>query len=238
MKKIDCACVIHGTMYDYVYVERLYNMLSRNLTPKVHLHVFTEAARPVGDSMHKHVLTDWANIKGPRRGWWYKMQMFDPSHNLGRLLYFDLDVVIVRNIDWIWQSKSDYFWALKDFKYLWRPGWTGINSSVMCWDTQKFGWIWERFQENNLDVTVRRWHGDQDFLSAMLVGNRELKYLDPARIKSWRWQCKDGGLDFKTRMYTAPGSGSHVDADTSVLIFHGKPNPHEIQDDLVQQHWR
>jgi hypothetical protein len=27
----DCACVIHGTGYDWQYVEKLYNMLSRNL---------------------------------------------------------------------------------------------------------------------------------------------------------------------------------------------------------------
>lgn len=236
MKTIDCACVIHGTAYDYIYVERLYNMLQRHLTPKVHLHVFTEDARSVGPKMIKHVLTEWPEIKGPKRGWWYKMQMFDPKHNLDRLLYFDLDVVIVRNIDWIWQLKPDYFWAIRDFKYLWRPKWTGINSSVMCWDTQKFGWIWQRFHDNNLDITMRRYHGDQDFLSAVLPA-QDLRYLDPEQIKSWRWQVKDGGLDFKTRLYAAPGTGSKIDINTSVLIFHGHPNPHEITDPAIQSHW-
>ena len=236
MKIIDCACVIHGTAYDMIYVDRLYNMLQRNLTPKVRLHVFTEAGRVLNERMIKHNLIEWPGIQGHRKGWWYKMQMFDPSHNLGRLLYFDLDVVIVRNIDWIWQLDPDYFWALKDFKYLWRPKWTGINSSVMCWDTQRFGWIWQRFCDNNLDITVRRYHGDQDFLSAVLPA-QDLRYLDPEKIKSWRWQVKDGGLDFKTRHYATPGSGSSIDINTSVLIFHGKPNPHEIADPVIQSHW-
>ncbi len=238
MKRIDCACVIHGTAYDWIYVRRLYNMLTRNLTPRVNLHVFTEAEREVDAGMIKHSLVPWPTLQGPRKGWWYKMQMFDPAHNLGRLLYFDLDVVIVRNIDWIWQQKSDYFWAIRDFKYLWRPHWTGINSSVMCWDTQKFSWLWQRFQDNNLDITVRKWHGDQDFLSAMLQPTRELKYLDPERIKSWRWQVKDGGLDFKTRTYKMPGSGSHIDGNSDVLIFHGKPNPHDVQDPVIVHHWQ
>lgn len=237
MKIIDCACVIHGTAYDYIYVERLYNMLCRNLTPKVRLHVFTEEGRVIGDRFVKHSLVDWPEIKGPRRGWWYKMQMFDPSHNLGRLLYFDLDVVIARNIDWIWQLNPDYFWAIRDFKYLWRPNWTGINSSVMWWDTQKFSWIWKTFHDNNLEITIRRWHGDQDFLSSVL-NTQNLRYLDSTQIKSWRWQVKDGGLDFKTRHYANPGSGSKIDLDTSVLIFHGSPNPHEVQDPAIQQLWQ
>lgn len=237
MDVIDCACVIHGKAYDWIYVEHLYNMLRRNLTPRVRLHVFTEKDRAVPPEMIKHELNEWPDVSGPKRGWWYKMQMFDPRHGLGRLLYFDLDVVITSNIDWIWQLKDRYFWAPKDFKYLWRPYWTGINSSIMLWETQRFYWIWERFQENNLSINMRRWHGDQDFLSTML-DPKDLRYLDPERIKSWRWEVKDGGLDFKTRQYINPGSGSKIDSNTSVLIFHGKPNPHEVVDAEIQAHWR
>ena len=30
---IDCACLIHDTLYDWSYVDKLYRSLDRNLTP-------------------------------------------------------------------------------------------------------------------------------------------------------------------------------------------------------------
>jgi len=62
--RIDCACVIHGSGYDWSYVERLYNMLCRNLHAEVRLHVYTEHDRSVPPHMVKHILTDWG-IAGP-----------------------------------------------------------------------------------------------------------------------------------------------------------------------------
>lgn len=236
MTKIDCACVLHGDAYNFTYVERLHNMLRRNLTSQVRLHVFTEPWREVGTDMVKHPLTEWPSVHGPRKAWWYKMQMFNPAHDLGRLLYFDLDVVIVRNIDWIWELTPRYFWTIRDFKYLWRPKWTGINSSVMCWDTRRFTDIWSRFCDNNLDITMKKFHGDQDFLTASL-DPASIGYLDSERVKSWRWQIKEGGLDFKTRKYAKPGEASTIDDVTSVLVFHGRPKPHEIDDGLIKQCW-
>ena len=66
----DCACVIHGTGYDWQYVEKLYNMLSRNLPNGIRFHVYTEATRPVPDHMIKHALQEWPGIAGPQREWW------------------------------------------------------------------------------------------------------------------------------------------------------------------------
>ena len=98
---VDCACVIHGTGYDWIYVERLYNMLSRNLPNGIRFHVYTEHDRLVPAHMIKHVLTDWPEISGPKRSWWYKLQLFNSAHHQGNLLYFDLDTVILRDISWI-----------------------------------------------------------------------------------------------------------------------------------------
>jgi hypothetical protein len=50
--------------------------------------------------MVKHILDDWG-ISGPKRSWWYKMQLFNPAHFAGNLLYFDLDVVIANQLNWI-----------------------------------------------------------------------------------------------------------------------------------------
>ena len=60
-KHVDCACVIHGKAYDWRYVERLYNMLSRNLDREVRMHVYTEHDRSVPPHMVKHILDDWGH---------------------------------------------------------------------------------------------------------------------------------------------------------------------------------
>lgn len=238
MKKAkNYACVIHGTAYDWIYVERLYNMLNTNSAHDIRLHVFTEPSRTVPAPYVKHALTEWPGIAGPRKSWWYKMQMFDPAHNLGRVLYLDLDTVITGNIDWIWQLDQQYFWAIKDFKYLWRTTWTGINSSVMIWDSQKFAWIWDDFSSKNINATVKLFHGDQDYLNTVL-DDKNRRFIDQEVVKSWRWQCKDGGLDMKSRIYRSPNAGTIVDYKTSIMVFHGKPKPHEIQDPVISKYWK
>jgi hypothetical protein len=232
---IDCACVIHGSSYDWVYVERLYNMLDRYISRNIRLHVYTEASRPVPAPMVKHVLTEWP-ITRARRGWWYKMQLFNSAHHAGPLLYFDLDTVIVQNIDWIWAHPSQYLWAPKDFKYLWKSTHSGINSSVMWWDTTKYQHVWEKFARQDLEKIMRKYHGDQEFISD-LVPQAHRRFLDPEKIQSWRWQCLDGGYDFRRRRYQAPDTGTKLAQSTAILVFHGSPKPHQIADIEVVARW-
>ena len=233
---IDCACVIHGDAYSWAYVERLYNMLSRHITPGIRLHVYTEADRPVPEPMIKHVLTEW-NITKPKRGWWYKMQLFNPDHHCGPLLYFDLDTVVVDNIDWIWQQPTTYFWAIRDFKHLWRPTHTGINSSIMWWNTQHHRIVWDTFIQQELATMMQKYHGDQDYILSMIPQNQR-RFFDTTRVKSWRWQCLDGGYEFRKRRHNSPGTGTVIPKNTSVLIFHGSPKPDDVPDSIVQQHWQ
>jgi hypothetical protein len=232
---LDCACVIHGDAYQWHYVDRLYNMLTRNLSRPVTLHVYTEAARPVPAPYVKHELEDWG-IAGPKRAWWYKMQMFNTAHYAGPLLYMDLDVVITGNIDWIWQQNTHYFWAVKDFKYLWRNNHVGINSSVMWWDTQRFRYVWDEFGKNEKRYWFLRYHGDQDFISDM-INLQSRRFLDHAKIKSWRWECFDGGYDFNKKTWKIPGNGTSIDRKTSILIFHGNPKPDQLKDPVITAHW-
>jgi hypothetical protein len=211
-------------------------MLQRHITPGIRLHVYTEASRPVPDHMIKHELYDWG-VSGPRRSWWYKLQLFDTAHHNGPLLYFDLDVVIARNIDWIWNLPLDNFWCLRDFKYLWRPTQHVINSSVMWFHTQKFQNVYDSFKRENLEQVFRRYYGDQDYIT-QAISPTDRRFFDHDCIKSWRWECKDGGWDFKKRIFLTPNTGTVIPEKTSVLVFHGKPKPGDVQDPVIAQHWQ
>jgi hypothetical protein len=233
---IDCACVIHGDAYVWAYVERLYNMLNRHISHGIRLHVYTEAERPVPSHMIKHALVDW-KISGPKRSWWYKLQLFNTAAHAGPLLYFDLDTVIIKNIDWICDLPSKWFWTVQDFRYLWRPSSQSINSSIMWWDTQLFEKVWHDFQQQNLQKIIKQYRGDQDYLNQVLQ-NSQIRFLDSQRIKSWRWQCQDVGIYVNGRSRNTDIK-TVIAPETDVLVFHGNPKPHELGEvKFIQDHWR
>ena len=233
---VDCACVIHGNVYSWKYVDTLYSMLSRNLSREIRMHVYTEEHRAVPPHMIKHVLTEWPGIQGSKKSWWYKMQLFNPEHHLGHLLYLDLDTVIVNNLDWITQLSQSHLWAIRDFKTLWRPKFQGINSSVMYWHTEKFAKIWTEFAEQDILKLCAKYHGDQDYLSAVLKPTQR-RFFPEKSAQSWRWQALDGGMDPYKRTYNHPGLGTQIDPDTSLLIFHGQPKPDQVTDPVIKTHW-
>jgi len=233
----NCACVIHSTGYDWRYVENLYSMLTRALPGGIRFHVYTEHDRSVPPHMIKHILTEWPGIAGPKKSWWYKMQMFNPEHHSGNLLYLDLDTVVVRDLSWISALDTRYFWAIRDFRYLQNPHHTGFNSSVMWWNVSHFSWIWEQFSKSDITQLIKTNPGDQDYITKVIDINQR-RFFKDQMFESFRWQCLDGGYNFQRRQHKSPGSGVKIAPDTSVVIFHGAPKPHQISDTTITQLWR
>lgn len=232
----DCACVIHGDAYAWSYVDNLLIMLRRHLHKDVRLHVFTESWRDVPEPYVRHDLVVWPQAQGPRGAWWNKLQLFGPGHFSGPVIYFDLDVVLVDDIRWLQDLDTQYFWAIRDWRWLWKANWTGINSSVMYWNAPDWTWIWDRVQEQGLDKIRSRHPGDQDWLTET-VALTHRRFFEQQRIQSWRWQVHDGGMDMHTRRYRRPGAGAVIPPDTSIVVFHGRPKPHQIELPWIRRHW-
>lgn len=235
-RTVDCACVIHGQGYDWRYVDTLYHMLKRHL-PDVRLHVYTEHARSVPEPYIKHSLIEWPGIAGPKKAWWYKVQLFNKQEFSGDLLYLDLDTVITGNLEWITQLDTRYLWAIRDFKYLQTPHKTILNSSVMWFNVNQCSHVWDTFQTQDVSLTTRRYPGDQDYIQATLGVNRYRLFPENC-FQSWRWQCVDGGYNFASRTHNTPGTGTAIAPGTSVVVFHGNPKPHTIKDPVIQELWR
>jgi len=234
---VDCACLIHDKLYDWQYVEKLYNGLCRNLTPKVRLHVYTEKNRAVPDHMIHHPLQEWPSIRGPKQSWWYKIQLFNAQYHQVPMMYFDLDTVITANIDWIWQLPTTQFWAVQDFKYLFRGRNPTINSSVMWFNPAHWNYVYQEFDPDEVVKTRGRWHGDQDYIQEK-IPLEKCRYFPIDQVRSWRWELHDGGYDFRQRKHRTPGAGTVIPDATSIAIFHGHPKPHEVRDPTVLQHWQ
>lgn len=235
---IDVACVIHGDAYSWDYVENLYRAVKANMTPQIRFHVYTEPHREVPNHMIKHELEHWPEAAGPRRAWWYKMNLFNTDLFAGRILYFDLDTVVTGNLDWIIQDHTDpdVFYGLRDFTYLFKPRLLTINSSVLWFDNQTWRHVWDDFRKEQLSTMIKKHRGDQDFITHS-VRSGKMQFLNTARVASYRWQALDGGFEFKRRVYHSPGTGISLDPAVSLLIFHGNPKPKDVNDPVIRKHW-
>jgi hypothetical protein len=233
---IDCACVIHGSGYNWTYVEHLYNMLRRVFADQMRFHVYTEHDRSVPPHMIKHCLDDWG-ISGPKKSWWYKLQLFNPAHHQGNLLYLDLDMVIVRELDFIRSLDTRCLWGIRDFRYLQRRNPGLMNSSMMWWNVGEFAWVYNDFIKEAVTSTIRNYPGDQDYLSAKISVEKR-RFFEDRYFESYRWQCLDGGFDFARRAYKTPGSGVTIQPETAVVVFHGQPKPHQVKDPQILELWK
>lgn len=233
---IDVACVIHSDGYDWQYVQNLHNALPRVLSQPVRFHVYTEPHRNVPPHMIKHCLSEWPGIAGHRRSWWYKLQLFDSSLFSGPLLYFDLDVVLIRPMDWVQKLDPDYLWTCRDFRYLQRPGVSNVNSSVMWFDTTKFDWVWQQFQREDINRIIKQFPGDQDYLQHVINHNQR-RFFEDRYFQSYRWQVQGGGYDFVRRRHRQPQQPDSISGDCAVVVFHGQPKPHQLPQCELRHIW-
>lgn len=133
---ITVACVNVGNYLGRgeEYVARLRAMVARHLSLPHRFECITASNKP---------------------GWWAKIDLFQPGRFTGRVLYLDLDTVIVGSLDELAQSKGilhlrDWGWTKNDY-----------GSGVMVWDADEHEEIFERY-----DATVpTRFRGDQDWIT-------------------------------------------------------------------------
>ena len=118
-----------------------------------------------------------------------------------------------------------------------KSNWTGANSSVMWWDTEQYSHVWKAVIDQDIKFFTAKYRGDQDFISDIIPATHR-RFFHTDWVKSWRWECLDGGFNFARRKYLAPNTGTKIDKDTSILVFHGNPKPHEINDPVVVTHWQ
>lgn len=146
-------------------------------------------------------------------GWWNKLYLFKHGVLDGRVLYIDLDTVIVGSLDEL-ASYSGDFCILRDF---YRP--TNYGSGLMSWKAgPAVSAVWDRFVEEGLP-NVRR--GDQAWIQKCLPDADFFQDLYPGQTLSYKLHC----------LKRPPLPGSRV------ICFHGKPRPHEVLDLPWMEAW-
>lgn len=92
MLKTTVICVLKlGGDFSNIYVRRLQNAIKRHLNTPYEFVCLTD------DTSIDFCRT--ISLKHNWKGWWSKIELFRPDLNLGNCLYFDLDTLILGNID-------------------------------------------------------------------------------------------------------------------------------------------
>jgi hypothetical protein len=211
---LTVACVKWGTRYGPEYVNVLHDMVRRHLTVPHRFVCFTDD--PSG------VLCETQPIVPKLPRWFGKVTLF--GHPVpGRILFFDLDMVIVGNIDGFAQYQGP-FCLVKPFNRDW-----GFGSAIMSIGPYFGRHIWDEFARDP-EAAIQRCHaeadppgnhGDQRWIELHVERADYWQDLLPGQVVGYRRDCREG---------LPPGA--------RVASFHGRLDPHLAPDPWVREHWR
>lgn len=234
MNKKHIICVKWGPKYIPEYVNILKNMCKRNSTVEYQFHCITDDARGLDPDIN--ILTFPDNHVAIKT-WWSKLYMFSAELPLsGTVLYFDLDVVIFRNIDNLWDHNPGKFMIIQDFNRCRVKDWPVSNSSVMRFEAGTLRYLWDIYMQNPQQTQSRN-HGDQDFITAK--AKDDINWWPWSWIQSYKWEMV-GKRDTKIvkgakHVFQNPPT---IPDDCNVAVFHGDPKPFNCGDQLVVDNWK
>lgn len=232
---LNVVCVKRGTTYSSQYVNNLYHMVSRHLTLSHQFICLTEDGRGLEKNIHVHPFCDMRLQK-----WWNKLELFKPHPVLRgkRTLFFDLDTVIVGNINSLAQYEGDF--AILYDMFAARSGMSSqlplqspmkpwLGSAVMSIAPEFGTFLWNDIQKNVSQT--KKFHGDQQYIGKKLLERKICpdiwQILYPECFQSYKASRLDRA--FK----------DEYAKNLRVVCFHGKPRPHEaLHLSWMKEHWR
>lgn len=207
---ITIICVLKsGGIYDASWVEKLKKGVERNLKVPHRFVCISDVDVPCERIELKH---DWP-------GWWAKIALFEPGVIDGPTLYLDLDTVITGNINEFTYFPYD-FAMLENFndKEI-------VGSGVMWFKNKAPDGVYERFIEDPQriidhyqNVKHGSYRGDQAWIWDSL--DRHVDKLSSPALRSYKKHCRNG-----------------LPEGTSIVCFHGRPRPTEINPEWMQKNW-
>jgi hypothetical protein len=232
----NVVCIKWGDKFSADYVNKLYNMVQRNLSLKHRFICLTEDPTDLNPNIEVFPLT-----RNDLEYCWNKLVLFEKKlYNInGTILFFDLDVVIINPIDdlFLFQPKSE-FASVKDWGFPDRC----LNASIMRMNGN-FDYIIEEFYRLRAsgqlmesreyddylgsfdkvtyvlpDIPPLIFYGDQEWTTYQLTHRKaKITWYPENWLKSYKF-----GYDMSAK----------------IVVFHGSPKPHEVEDSWVKLHWK
>lgn len=226
-------CVKWGKKYTSSYANILFNMCKRHLTVPFEFHCITENPSELSNEIKVITLPSQTGIER----WWSKMYMFSNTLPIqGTILYFDLDVMIFRNIDRLFTHQPGDFMIIRDFNRCRTNDWKYSNSSVMRFESGKLNYLWDEFSKGAVSI-MRSNHGDQDYIHKRAMN--DLKHWPDEWIRSYKWEMLPRKeTSFVNRERKVVEHPPQLSENNMVAVFHGEPKPVNCKDPFVVDNWR
>jgi GT2 family glycosyltransferase len=213
-----------GGIYDETYVNRLAKAVKRHMTLNYKFVCLTDAD---ASKLNLELVDEVIPLEYDLPGWWSKMELFRPElFNGCQVLYFDLDTLIVNNID-DFGGYGGSFMGLRDFNTM-----TDFGSGVMGWEADSFHKIFYKSMRGLISQRIKLGNyrgGDQELIEQMAGGDRQwVQDLFPNKIAAFRYEC----FDESQWIVTLPEKAS-------VICFHGHPKMADLHNnEIIKEHWR
>jgi hypothetical protein len=204
-KKLAVACVLKkGREYSPLYVEKLVKACERTLTKEHEFFCLTdyEGELPCNKVKLRH---NWP-------GWWSKIELFRPDifADFDRVIYFDLDTVLVSSIDNL-ATHPCRFAMLHGFRKPERRA-----SGVMVWEGDVSGVYFQMVKaQRRILADPEAW--DQVFIAEQV---REY-YCEPDVVQ----EMMGGVVSYKNHVWET----GNLPEGARVVCFHGQPRPKAVE---------
>jgi hypothetical protein len=211
--ELTVACVLRsGGIYDATWVARLQRGVARHLGLPHRFVCLSDVEVPCE---RIPLVNRWP-------GWWSKLELFRPGIFGGRVLYLDLDTVVVGSLDAIGAHPHHFTMAHEYYQ----P--TKVCSTAMAWDGSCDFGLSDAFSIDLIPRYRARQHiGDQAFIEDRLRAQG-------VKIETFRDLFGEQSI----ASYKVHECAKGPPAAASVVAFHGKPKPCDIKSGWVPAAWR
>lgn len=224
-KKVACVWVKGPGNYNIEHVKKLHSMVTRNTTGEIDFICFTDHKEAFADLMNEGIKPQI--VEPNMSGWWQKVRLFNDIYwqKNDRIMYLDLDIVIVDNIDHLFHI-DHHTAAIANFGVNFRH--SKYNSSVVVWDGKgPARKVWNEFhklgtQHGSLDENHparKELHGDQCWFWRVMLD--DVRVFEPRHVVSYKYETRRTGLE-----------------GSKVIVFHGQPKPWQVRDNWIKQHYK
>lgn len=151
------VCIKYGNKFSYRHVNRLYKMVKKNFKSNFDFYCHTENPYKINkDIKIVNLPPEWKEYKDEVYPYWVKLQSFFEKPTDDIHIYFDLDIVIQKDITHL--PKYCVENKICFVKAYWKPHFhlktpvapdydMDLNASVMIWKGD-CTWAWKKFKDN------------------------------------------------------------------------------------------
>lgn len=211
----NVICMKWGTAYGPEYVNILAAMVKRTLTVPHRFVCFTDDTAGIHPHIETRPIPEIPLGSAPIWSGWRKLASVSPELGLeGTVLFLDLDLILMDNIDCFFDYKPGEFCIIENWT---QPGQKIGNSSVYRYEADKHHDVFADFSKNHeqiyIDVT-----NEQTYLTEMVAKNHKVEFWPDEWCRSFKRHSLPTRI---LRRFLSPKPPKNC----KILVFHGPPKP-------------